>query len=176
MWRGLKVLLLAVAMCGLGLGVATAQETAQGEQNFKQIKLTGKLIESYISAQKDMADFARQNQAQPTDKPDPKIQAQLDELAQKHGFAGFAEFDDVAFNVSMVMAGLDPQTGNFTDPIAEIKQEMEDIRVDKSIAEKDRKQMLDELSEALKNTPPLQYPENVEMVKQYRERIEKVLQ
>ena len=36
--------------------------------------------------------------------------------------------------------------------------------------------MLDELNEALKNTPPLQFPENVEVVKQYREQIEKVLQ
>ena len=82
----------------------------------------------------------------------------------------------MAFNISLVMGGLDPQTGKFTDPVTALKQEIEDVKADKAIAEKDRKQMLEELNEALKNTPPLQYPENVEVVKQYREQIEKVLQ
>ena len=35
--------------------------------------------------------------------------------------------------------------------------------------------MLDDLAEALKNTPPLQFPENVEIVKKYRADIAKVL-
>lgn len=176
MWRGLQILVMIAAAYGLNLGPAVAQSTGQGEQNFKQVKLTNKLVEGFISAQKDMADFAQKNPAQPSDKPDPKIQAQLDELAKKHGFANFAEFDDVAFNISMVMGGLDPQTGKFTDPVTAIKQEIDDVKKDKSIAEKDRKQMLDELNEALKNTPPLQHPENVEVVKQYRDKIEQVLQ
>lgn len=176
MWRGLQILVMIAAAYGLNLGPAVAQGAGQSEQNFKQVKLTNKLVEGFISAQKDMADFAQKNPAQPSDKPDPKIQAQLDELAKKHGFASFAEFDDVAFNISMVMGGLDPQTGKFTDPVTAIKQEIEDVKKDKSIAEKDRKQMLDELNEALKNTPPLQYPENVEVVKQFRDKIEQVLQ
>jgi hypothetical protein len=180
MWRGLQIAIVIAAVCGMHWGSAAAQGTApapgQGEQNFKQVKLTNKLVEGFLGAQRDMADFAEKNKAQPSDKPDPKIQAQLDELAKKHGFESFAQFDDVAFNISMVMGGLDPQTGKFTDPVAAIKQEIEDVKADKSIGEKDKKQMLEELNEALKNTPPLQYPENVEVVKQYREQIEQVLQ
>jgi hypothetical protein len=175
-WRGLQILLAFAAIGGLSLSSAIAQGAGQSEQNFKQVKLTNKLVEGFLAAQRDMAEFAQKNPAQPSDKPDPKVQAQLDELAKKHGFATFAELDDVAFNISMVMGGLDPQTGKFTDPVTAIKQEIEDVKKDKSIPEKDKKQMLEELNDALKNTPPLQYPENVDVVRQYREKIELVLQ
>jgi hypothetical protein len=36
--------------------------------------------------------------------------------------------------------------------------------------------MLDELNEALKNTPPLKFPSNVDVVKKHRAAIEQVLQ
>jgi len=175
-WRVAQILVLAAAICGLGTAGVYAQGGGRGDQNFKQVKLTPKLVEGFISAQKDMADFAQKNQPTQGDKPDPKIQAQLDDLAKKNGFADFGEFDDVAFNISMVMGGLDPQTGKFTDPVTAIKQEIDSVKADKSIAEKEKKQMLEELNEALKNTPPLQYPENVEVVRKYRDEIDKVLQ
>jgi hypothetical protein len=185
--HGIKGLLVVAAVCGFALGGALAQGAGgqgaagqgaggQGEQTFKQIKLTPKHIESFIAAQREMADFAAKQEAKPSDQPDPKIQAQLDDLARKHGFADFAEFDDIAFNISIVMGGLDPQTGKFTDPVTAIKEEIDAVKADKSIKDKDKKQMLEELNEALKNTPPLQYPENVEVVKKYRDEIDKVLQ
>ena len=173
-WRCLQVLVLIALVGAVGATQAGAQ--GSGQSDFKQVKLTGKLVENFITAQQDISAYAEKSQAPASDKPDPKIQAELDTLAKKHGFADFAEFDDVAFNISLVMGGLDPQTGQFTDPVTALKQEIQDVKADKAIAEKDRKQMLEELNEALKNTPPLQYPENVEVVKKYREQIEKVLQ
>lgn len=175
-WRSLQMLVLIAAVGAVGMAQAGAQGQPSGQSDFKQVKLTGKMVETFITAQQDISEYAQKNQAPASDKPDPKVQADLDALAKKHGFANFAEFDDVAFNISLVMGGLDPQTGKFTDPVTALKQEIEDVKGDKSIAEKDRKQMLEELNEALKNTPPLQFPENVEVVKQYREQIEKVLQ
>ena len=172
-----KVFMAVAAVIGLALaGPALAQAPAGGEQPFKQIKLSDAQIKGFISAQKEMAVLAQKQGGQPSDKPDPKIQAELDAIAKRHGFKDFVDFDDVAFNISMVMGGLDPQTGGFTDPIASIKKEIEEIKADKSIPEKDKKQMLDELAEALKHTPPMQYPENVNIVKKYRGEIEKVLQ
>jgi hypothetical protein len=44
--------------------------------------------------------------------PDPKTQAELEAIAKKHGFKGFAEYDDVAANILLVMGGIDPQTNN----------------------------------------------------------------
>lgn len=155
--------------------VAIAQAPA-AEEPFKQVQLNETTVKNFISAQKDMAEYHQKLGPPANDKPDPKVQAELEALAKKHGFASFSDFDDVAFNISMVMGGLDPQTGQFTDPISAIKREIEEIKNDKSIPEKDKKQMLDELAEALKSTPPLKYPGNVEVVKKHRADIEKVLQ
>ncbi len=167
----LAAALLAASAAGLLPDLAVAQE-------LKQIKLTGAQIEGFIAAQKDLAELNKTvpNQANPGDKPDPKIVAEYENIAKKHKFANFAELDDVGANISLVYAGIDPQTGQFLDPQDMIKKEMEDIKADKQIPEKDKKQMLDELTEALKSTPALQFKENVELVKQYREKLEAVMQ
>jgi hypothetical protein len=162
----------AVAFLVLGglVGAAAAQDA------IKQVKLSEKLVEGFIAAQKDMSAMAERMQGSPSDKPDPKIQGELEEVAKKHGFKDFAEYDDVAANISMVMAGIDPQSGAFTDPVTAINKEIEEVKADTTIPEKDKKQMLEELNEALKTTAPLQFPDNVEVVKKFREKIDAVLQ
>jgi len=178
MWLKRTVLAALVAAVGFGVGLSgpvAAQQSQQGEAPFKQIKLTDVQIKGFVGAQAEMAALAQKQGSEQSEQPDPKVQAELDAIAKRHGFQNFAEFDDVAFNVSMVIGGLDEQ-GVFTDPVTSIKKEIEDITADKSIPEKDKKQMLEELDEALKHTPPLQYPENIELVKKHRENIEKVLQ
>jgi hypothetical protein len=173
------VKLFRSAMQGLlslafGLGVAAAGAHAQAP-DFKQVKLDNKLIEGFIGAQKDLAAMAAKLQAA-GDKPDPKLQEELEGVAKKNGFASFGELDDVAANISMVMAGLDPQTGDYMDPIDAIKKEMDEIKKDDKIPEKDKKQMLDEMGEALKTTPPLQFKDNITVVKKFQKEIEKALQ
>jgi hypothetical protein len=171
--RLIGAMALALALGGTGAMVATP---AFAQDVIKQVKLSDKLIEGFISAQKDMMAVAEKMQSAASDKPDPAIQTELENNAKKHGFKDFTEYDDVAANISMVMAGIDPQTGAFTDPTTAIKKEIEDVTADKTIAERDKKQMLEELAEALKTTPPIQFPENVEIVKKFREKIDKVLQ
>ncbi len=167
---------MALTLAGLGLFGMASTPSLAADEPFKQLKLEEKMIKGFIGAQKDMAELAQKSPPPQDGKPDPKIQAELEAIAKKHGFASFAEFDDVAFNISIVMGGLDPQTGGFTDPITAIKKEIEDITADKSIPEKEKTQMLAELNEALKQTPPLKFPENVDLVKKFRGDIEKVLQ
>ncbi len=147
---------------------------AQGS-TVKQIALTAKHIEGFIAAQKDMATVAEKMQGN-SDKPDPKVQAELETIAKKHGFASFAEYDDVAANISMVMAGIDPQSRAFTEPKVAIQKEIDEVKGDTTIPEKEKKQMLEELAEALKTAQPIQHPENVELVKKYWEKIDAVLQ
>lgn len=156
---------LTVAMLGLP---ALAQDV-------KQIPLTDKQIEGFIASQKDLAAIAGKIQAA-GDKPDPALQKELDGIAQKHGFATFTELDDVAANISIVMAGLDPQTGNFVDPLEALKKELDDVKADASIPDADKKQLTDELNEAIKTTPPLEHRGNIEIVKKHRAEIEKALQ
>jgi len=160
--------IVAVALTHL-VGVAAAQNAV------KQIKLTDRQIEGFINAQKDMSAVAEKMQSN-ADKPDPKVQAELESIAKKHGFASFQEYDDVAANISMVMAGIDPQSRAFTEPKVAIQKEIDEVKNDTTIPEKEKKQMLDELAEALKSAQPIQYPANVELVKKYWEKIDAVLQ
>ena len=160
--------IVAVALTHL-IGVAAAQNAV------KQIKLTDQQIEGFINAQKDMSAVAEKMQSN-SDKPDPKVQAELEAVAKKHGFASFAEYDDVAANISMVMAGIDPQSRAFTEPKVAIQKEIEEVQGDKSIPEKEKKQMLDELNEALKSAQPIANPGNIELVKKYYDKIDAVLQ
>jgi hypothetical protein len=149
--------------------IATAQPV-------KQIKLTDKHVEGFIAAQQDMAGVAEKMQGSTSDKPDPKIEAELESIAKKHGFQSFAEYDDVAGTISMVMAGIDPQTKAFTEPQIAIKKEIEEVTADKSIPDKEKKQMLEELNDALKSAAPIQFPSNIEIVTKYYDKIDAVLQ
>lgn len=167
---------LAVALAFGSAGVALVAPAMAATDMIPQIKLSEKMVEGFISAQKDMAKVAEKVQGSTTDKIDPKIQTELEDVAKKHGFKDFAEYDDVAANISMVMAGIDPQTGSFTDPTDAIKREIEEVKADKTLKEADKKQMLDELGEALKVSQPIQFKENIELVKKYREKIDAVLQ
>jgi len=144
-------------------------------QDVKQIKLSDKQVEGFIASQKDLAAIAGKLQAA-GDQPDPKLQGELEEIAKKHGFASFAELDDVAANISIVMAGLDPQTGNFIDPREALQKELEDVKGDASIPDGDKKQLVTELEDAIKTTPPLEHKENIDIVKKHRDAIEKAMQ
>ena len=144
-------------------------------QEVKQLKLTDKQVQGFIASQKDLAAIAGKIQAA-GDKPDASLQGELESLATKNGFANFGELDDVAANISIVMAGLDPETGKYTEPLDALKKELEDVKADASIPEADKKQLVQELTEAINTTPALQYKENVEVVKKHREALEKAMQ
>ena len=185
----------AVVLIGLwaGLATASAQQTpappaaaAQDEaapnaavpapqDDVKQIKLTEEQVKRFIAAQADLAAIASKIQAA-GDTPDPALQADLESIATKHGFGNFAELDDVAANISIVMAGLDSNTGNFVDPVEALKKERDDVQKDSSIPDADKKQLMDELTEAIGTTPKLEYKENIEIVKAHKAEIEKALQ
>ena len=170
MQQMLRLMMAAIAV----LALAHLQDAAA--QSVKQMKLNDKQIEGFIAAQKDMAAVTEKMQGATSDKPDPKVQAELESVAKKHGFATFAEYDDVAANISMVMAGIDPQSKAFTDPKVAIQKEIDEVTGDKSIPDKEKKQMLEELNEALKSAQPIQNPDNIELVKKYYDKIDAVLQ
>lgn len=149
--------------------------SADDAKEVKQIKLTEAQVGNFIQAQADLAAIAPKLGAA-GDKADQALQDELEGIAKKHGFNTFAELDDVAANISIVMAGLDTQTGEFTDPVEALQKELEDVKKDESIPEADKKQLVEELSEAIKTTPPLQNKENIEVVKAHRADIEKALQ
>jgi hypothetical protein len=165
------VRLLVTALAAVLLVQLAGNVSAQAP--LKQLKLTEKQIDGFIAAHKDMGAVVEKMEGS---KPDPKLHAQLEKIAKKYGFKDFNEYDDVASNIALVMAGIDPQTKAFTDPPTAIKQEMDEIKGDKSMPEKEKKQALDELAEAMKMAQPIQYPSNIEIVKKYYDKLEPLLQ
>jgi len=172
----LGIVLAASTASAQGQGSPQGQGQDQAPPEFQQIRLTDKQVQGFIAAQKDLSAIASKLQSSGDKGPDPKVQAELEQIAKKNGFKNFEEFDDVAANISMIMAGLDPQSGQYSDPTEMIKKEMAEVRADKTIADAEKKQTLAEMEEALKSTPPLKYPENVTVVKKYQKDIEKALQ
>ena len=145
-------------------------------QDVKQVKLTEKQIEAFIAAQKDMEAISEKLQGGVSEKPDPKIQVELENIAKKHGFANFGEYDDVAATISLVMAGIDPATKAFSDPRIAINKEIEEVKADKTIPDNEKKQMLEELTQALKSAQAIQHPSNIELVTKYFDKLDAVLQ
>jgi hypothetical protein len=108
LWQMLHAMLLAFAALLAQPGVAGAQA------QLKQIRLTEKQVQGFISAQKDRLRSPRRcrlivtNQIQrskPTSRP----------RSRSRGFKDFDEYDDVALNISLIMTGIDPQTRKYTE-------------------------------------------------------------
>ena len=147
-----------------------------GHSEVKQIQLTEKQLQGVIAAQKDVAAVLDKLQgAPPPDQLPPQVLSELDAAAKKHGFKDFNDYDEVVGNITMVMAGIDPKTKAFTEPADAIKKEIADVTADKTIPAQEKKQMLEELNEALKAAQPIQFPGNIELVKKYYDKIDAAL-
>lgn len=152
-----------------------AEDQDAADEPIKQMRLTEEQVKNFIAAQPDLTAVTSKLQ-DADDTIEPELQNELDEMARKHGFSDFAELDDVAANISIVMAGLDSKTGEFIEPVDALKKELEEVNADASLTDEDKKQLVEELNEAIGTTPKLQYMENVELVKQHWDEIEKSLQ
>jgi hypothetical protein len=157
---------IALTMLAFAAAPAAAQ---QNPPELKQIRLTEKQVQSFIAAQDDLNTVTAKIKG---DKPDPKLVAELEAAAKKHGFSSLQELDDVSANISLVMSGFDPKTKEFSQPPEALKKEIAMVTADKSIPEKEKKEILNELNAALKYTKPVQFPENVELIKKYYDMIE----
>jgi len=171
-WLG-KLAVLAGLTLLAASAVAQSQKGGQDQPQLKQIKLTEKQVKDFISAQKQLAPLASKLEGA-ADKPDPAVQKQVEQIAKSNGFSTLDEFDDVATNISLVLAGLDPESGQFTEPPDQIKKDIEELKQDKQMSQKDKDQVLTEMQEALKKATPLQFKENVAVVKKYQKELDEV--
>jgi hypothetical protein len=155
--------LLALALFDHGAAIA---------QEAKQIKLTEKHIQGFMAAYGDMAKLY--DGANP--EPDPKVEAQAEAVAKKNGFASLDEYDDVSFNIEMIMSGIDRQTKKFTESPEQIKNEIAALKADKSVPEAEKKEGLTQLEAALKNARPVQFKENIALVLKYFDQLSPLMQ
>ena len=159
---------------GLSVGVLSAGTLGATAQEFKQIPLTDTMVTSFIAAQKDFAPLANRL-IEGGDQPDAALTKELEDIAKKHGFASFAEFEDVGANITLILDGLDRSSGEFTDPIEKMKKELEDIKADDSIPAEDKKLAVDDLTQEIAASEPLQHQGNIDVVKKHIAAIEALI-
>jgi vancomycin resistance protein YoaR len=145
-------------------GAATWPLAARAQQptpvtRVKQIRLTERAVQSFIAAHKDMTAAAGSTPC----RPHSKVQAESEVIAKKSGFKDFAEYDEVAANILMIFAGINPRTRRYTDPQTAMKQKIAEITADKTPAATDKKELLNEFEKRLRTAQPIQYPSNIEL-------------
>ena len=151
-----------------------AQEPAPAP--LKQIELTDKQIEALLAAQKEMDAVSDKLPAGAADNPDPKLQAQFDAIVKKNGFADFDEYGTVYDNISLVMSGIEPKTKAFTEPPEALKKQIASVQAEAKIPAKDKKEILDDMNEALKTVEPVKFPANVTLVTKYFDKLGALMQ
>jgi hypothetical protein len=181
---------LALAMSAIFSGDVLAQAAKQApskqaapaqpgpppaaEAPVKQMALGEKNITDVLAAQKDIDAISDKIPADA--KPDPKIDAQLDGVAKKYGFAGYADYNNVVDNIGIVLGGFDPATKKYVGVEAVIKAQIAQIQADKKMSAKDKKEALADLNEALKSPPPaIENKGNIDLVAKYYDKLAEAL-
>jgi hypothetical protein len=161
---------------GPGPQAAPPPGTAQPEQAqppLKQVALTDKQIEDALAANTEISPIVDKL---PEDAaPDPKVIAQLDGIAKKHGFASFGDYDAITANINLVLAGFDPETKKYVGQDVVLKKEIAEVQADKKMAPAEKKETLAELNAALKSAQPLQFPGNTAIVGKYYDKLSEVM-
>lgn len=166
--RGFVAMALACFIAGAGLVSAAAAQDAAGDIN--QVVLTEAQVKGLIAAQPDLAAVAKKLDSAP--EADVSVEKELDEIATKHGFKDFAELDDVSATVQLVLDGIDPESGEYTDPVISLKEELAEVKADGTLNPDEKKELVSELEEALAAIPPLKHKENIEIVKSHHKEIQ----
>ena len=177
-----SAIVLGAAAMSAGITAITAQPAVAQQQpgaqpaapEISQIKLTDKHVTGFLGAQKDLVAITAKLEAA-GDTIDDKLQKELDDIGRKNGFKDFADFEETRANIMMVLAGIDPDTSEYSDPIELIKKDIEAIKADKALSDADRKVQLDEMNDALKEMQPLKYKENIDVVKKHAKAIDEAL-
>lgn len=170
----------AVLVLGVPGPAGHAQEASDGASDqisepIYQIKLSEAQVKKFIAAQPDLARVSEKLE-DGVGEIDAAMEKELEAIAKKHGFKGLMELDDVTANIMLVMTGLDPDTGEFTEPAQALKKEIAAVKADDSLPAAEKKERLEYLKEALSAIRPLKYKQNVAVVKAHRAEIEKALE
>jgi hypothetical protein len=175
----LSIACLAATMATLSTGSALAQAKQQmapaqaappQEAPVKQMALTEKQVEGVVASSKEID--AITDKIPENAKPDPKINAQLEAVAKKYGFASYEEYNDVTDNIGLVIAGFDATTKKYVGNEAVLKAQIAQVQADKKMSPKDKKEALADLNDALKTpAPAIANKGNIDLVAKYYDKL-----
>jgi hypothetical protein len=164
----------------MGAHAQTAKDApAAAEQELppvKQFALTEKQVQGVLASQKEIDAITDKIPDTASDKPDAKVQAELEAAVKKNGFASYADYSDVLDNIGLVLSGIDPKTKAFTQPPEALKAQIAALEADTKMAPKNKQAALAEMNAALKSTPTVQFPENIALVTKYYDKLSALLQ
>ena len=150
--------------------MAPAQAAPPQDAVVKQMALTEKQVQGVLAAGPELD--AITEKLPENAKPDPKINAQLEGVAKKNGFASYEEYNNVVDNISLVMAGFDPASKKYVGADAVIKAQIAEVTADKKMSAKDKKEALADLNEALKApAQPVENKGNIDLVTKYYDKL-----
>ena len=150
--------------------MAPAQAAPPQDAVVKQMALTEKQVQGVLAAGPELD--AITEKLPENAKPDPKINAQLEGVAKKNGFASYDEYNNVVDNISLVMAGFDPASKKYVGADAVIKAQIAEVQADKKMSAKDKKEALADLNEALKApAQPVENKGNIDLVTKYYDKL-----
>src|SRR5262249_31495514 len=132
-------------------------------------------VQGVIAAQKDVAAVLDKLQGPPPVQVPPQVLAELDAATKNNGFKDFNDYDEGDGNITMEMTGIGANANGFIEPADAIKKVIGDVNGDKTVPAQEKKQMLEELNDALKAAQPIQFPGNIELVKKYYDKIDAAL-
>jgi hypothetical protein len=166
--------LAVIAASGIA---APSAASAQGQQTgapadaLNQIALSEAQVQAFLAAQVEIEPVLAKTAGEMSDKPDPKIIAQLEAIARKYKFANYEELGDVGGSIGLVVDGIDPQTKTYVGAETVLRQQIAEVNGDKKMPAAERKQALYELNEALKSVEPIKFPANIDLVVRYYDQI-----
>jgi hypothetical protein len=150
------------------------QQAAQPEEELEQIELTPTQIEAFIKAQGEIKQIT--SKLKRNAQPNQKMKAQIDSAIKQAGFKDEEEFGDVDSNIGFVFAGIDPQSKKFSEADVLINQDIAKVNADSKIPVSQKKRIVQDLQQALKNAPKLKYPGNADLVAKNYDRLKPVME
>ena len=85
-------------------------------------------------------------------------------VARKHGFGNLAEYIDVAANISLIATRIDPHVRNFVEVQILVAKQIDEVLANKSLANIEKRKMLDHLHKELNKITPIKYRANIALV------------
>jgi hypothetical protein len=167
---GIALSPLAIA-AGQSAALAQTQPAGAPDEPLIQMALSEAQIQAYLAAAAEIEPILAKAPEGASDKPDPKVMAQLDAIAKKYKFASFDEFDSVAENIGLVADGVDPQTKKYVGADVLLKKQIAEVQADTKMPAADKKEALAEMNAALKATAPVKFPGNIDLVVKYYDKI-----
>ncbi len=132
-------------------------------RTLEQAPLTADQVQRYIEA---MADMQAAMGDQPADaaEPDAATMAKLGDIAHKHGFKDFDDYNNVAGNIALALDGVDPSTKTYVGAKTLIERSIAQVTADQKMTPADKKAALADLQMQLQTEPAIKYQGNVDLV------------